>query len=75
MNENTLGTGTLKQKRFDKTTSFREKKYLNKRLYFLIDETQKKILFVAFAAKKQQQEIINFIKLNKEELLDYLKKV
>ncbi len=52
---------------------FREKKYRNKRLYFLVDEGMKKILFVSFASKKRQQEIINFVKENMRELLDYLK--
>jgi len=32
---------------------FREKKYLNKRLYYLIDEKTKKILFIGFATKKK----------------------
>ncbi len=54
---------------------FREKKYENKRLYFLIDEENKKILFVSFATKKEQQNIIDFIKYNMNELLDYLKKL
>lgn len=52
---------------------FREKKYLNKRLYFLIDYDQNKILFVSFASKKDQQNIIDFIISNKEELLNYLR--
>jgi hypothetical protein len=52
---------------------FREKKYLNKRLYYLIDEESKKILFVSFASKKEQQEVINFIKLNMKDLLNCLK--
>src|SRR3989344_5151712 len=52
---------------------FREKKYLNKRLYFLIDETTKRILFVSFAPKKDQQDIINFVKENISELFSYLR--
>ncbi len=52
---------------------FREKKYENKRLYFLVDEQNKKILLVAFATKKDQQKVIDFIKSNMKELLDYLK--
>ena len=43
---------------------FREKRYKNKRLYFLISEKKKKILLVSFASKKDQQEIINFINTN-----------
>lgn len=52
---------------------FREKKYLNKRLYYLIDEQSKRILFVAFASKKDQQNIINFVIVNMKELLEYLR--
>ena len=52
---------------------FREKKYLNKRLYFLIDENTKKILLISFASKKEQQNIIAFIKTNMKELMDYLR--
>ncbi len=53
---------------------FREKKYLNKRLYFIIDERSKKILFISFASKKEQQNIINFVKSNMEELFSYLRR-
>ncbi len=52
---------------------FREKKYLNKRLYYLIDEKQAKILFVSFASKKEQQKIIDFVKANMDELLEHLR--
>ena len=52
---------------------FREKKYLNKRLYFLVDDNEKKILLVSFASKKEQQEVINFVKLNMKELLYHMK--
>jgi len=52
---------------------FREKKYGNKRLYYLIDEEKKNILLVSFASKKEQQKIIDFITLNMKELLKYLK--
>ena len=52
---------------------FREKKYLNKRLYYLIDEYNKKILLVSFASKKEQQSVINFINANMKELLTYLR--
>lgn len=54
---------------------FREKKYHDKRLYFLIDEESKKILFVSFSSKKEQQDIIDFVKTNMQELLNYLKKL
>ena len=43
---------------------FREKKHLNKRLYFLIDKERKAILLVAFASKKDQTKVIAFIKAN-----------
>jgi len=52
---------------------FREKRYLNKRLYYLIDEDSKRILVVAFATKKDQQKVINFIIKNMQDLLFYLK--
>ena len=52
---------------------FREKKHLSKRLYFLVDKDRKNILFVAFASKKKQQEIINFILNNKKEFLSHLR--
>ena len=51
----------------------KEKKYLNKRLFFLIDEESKKILLVSFASKKDQQKVIDFVKFNMKELLYYLK--
>ena len=54
---------------------FREKKYGNKGLYFLVDEKNKKILLIAFATKKDQQKVINFIKSNMKEFLDYLKNI
>ena len=54
---------------------FREKKYLNKRLYYLIDEDLKKILFVAFGSKKEQEKTIRYVLEHMEELLDYLRGV
>ena len=48
---------------------FEKKKYLNKRLYFLVDYHSEKILLVSFASKKEQQNVIDFVKNNKEELL------
>ena len=53
---------------------FREKKYLNKRLYFLVDEERKKVLMVSFASKKEQQKIINFIINNKDEFFNLLRR-
>ena len=52
---------------------FREKKYGNKRLYYLIDEEHRKILFISFAPKKEQQKIIDFVTANMKELLNYLR--
>ena len=52
---------------------FREKKYLNKRLYYLVDDEQKRILFVTFASKKKQEQCIAYIQGHMEELLLYLK--
>lgn len=52
---------------------FREKKYLNKRLYYLIDELQKKILLVSFASKKDQQNEIDFIIKNKDKFFNLLR--
>ena len=54
---------------------FREKKFLNKRLFFIIDEELKKILFVSFASKREQQDVINFVVNNRQELLNYLKNI
>ena len=54
---------------------FREKKYHDKRLYFLIDEENKKILFVSFSSKKEQQDIIDFVKANMQELFANLRKL
>jgi mRNA-degrading endonuclease RelE of RelBE toxin-antitoxin system len=54
---------------------FREKKYLNKRLYFLVNDKNKKILFLAFATKKEQQKTIDFTIANMRELLDYLRRL
>jgi hypothetical protein len=46
---------------------FREKKFENKRPYFLVSEEKKAILLVAFAPKKEQQKIIDYILTNKRE--------
>ena len=54
---------------------FREKKFLNKRLFFLVDDNSKKILFVSFASKRKQQDVINFVINHRQELLNYLKNI
>ncbi|MBI1970136.1 hypothetical protein HYS47_00155, partial [Candidatus Woesearchaeota archaeon] len=48
---------------------FREKRFENKRLYYLINEKTKKAVLVAFGTKKEQQKIIDHIILNKEAYL------
>ena len=45
---------------------FREKKFGDKRLYYLIYKNLSKILLVSFGSKKEQQKIINNIIENKE---------
>lgn len=45
---------------------FREKKFGDKRLYYLIYKDVSKILLVSFGTKKDQQKIINHIIENKE---------
>ena len=51
----------------------REKRYLNKRLYYLVDEENKKILILAFGSKKEQSETIFIILNQMKDLLEYLK--
>lgn len=48
---------------------FREKKLDNKRLYFIINENTKKVIFIAFGTKRDQQKIIDHILFNKERYL------
>ena len=45
---------------------FREKKFENKRLYYLIYENSNTVLLVAFGKKKQQQAIIDNVLKNRE---------
>lgn len=45
---------------------FREKKFGNKRLYYLIYYNLKRVLLVAFGSKKDQQKIIDHILGNKD---------
>ena len=54
---------------------FREKKYGNKRLLYLVDDNARKVLLVAFASKKEQQRVINFVRKNMAELLDHLRRL
>jgi len=50
----------------------REKKHQNKRLYYIVDDITQRILIIAFAPKKDQQETINYIVKNKKEFFTYL---
>ena len=52
---------------------FREKKFGDKRLYFLVEESQKKILFVRFGNKKDQASDMTTILRNMHPLLAFLK--
>jgi len=45
---------------------FREKKFVNKRLYYLIYQNLKRVLLVAFGSKKNQQKIIGYILKSKD---------
>tara|TARA_B100000315_G_C14468289_1_gene537070 strand:+ start:878 stop:1099 length:222 start_codon:yes stop_codon:yes gene_type:complete len=45
---------------------FREKKFGDKRLYYLIYQNLKRVLLVAFGSKKDQQKIIDHILKNKD---------
>ena len=54
---------TGKPLRFD---WFREKKFGDKRMYYLIYKDVSKILLVSFGSKKEQQKIIDHIIENKE---------
>ena len=45
---------------------FREKKFGDKRIYYLIYKNLNRILIVSFGSKKEQQKIINHIIENKE---------
>jgi outer membrane protein assembly factor BamE (lipoprotein component of BamABCDE complex) len=51
---------------------FREKKFGNKRFFYLINEKSRKAVLVAFGSKKDQQKIINHIIANKEIYLTFI---
>ena len=48
---------------------FREKKFGNKRLFYLINEETNSAILVAFGGKSDQQKIIDHILLHKEQYL------
>lgn len=52
---------------------FREKKRKNKRLYYIINESLKKALLIAYGTKKEQQETINGVLSNKEYYLRFIR--
>ena len=52
---------------------FREKKFGNKRLYFIIDEVSQRILLINFSNKKEQKITIRFILKNMSVLFEELR--
>lgn len=52
---------------------FREKKFENKRLFYLINEKTRKAVLLAFGSKKEQQKIIDHILKNKEIYLKHVR--
>ncbi len=53
----------------------KEKKFENKRLYFLVSEKTKRILLIAFATKKDQQQVIDQIVFDKEKYLHFAENI
>lgn len=51
---------------------FREKKLGNKRLYYIISETKRRAVLIAYGPKKEQQKIIDKIIADKERYLRLL---
>ncbi len=51
---------------------FREKKFENKRLYYIISMKKPRILLISYSVKKEQQKIIDYIILHKEEFIEFL---
>ena len=45
---------------------FREKKFENKQLYFVVAKGKKQVLLIAFGDKKKQQKIIDTFWVNRE---------
>ncbi len=54
---------------------FREKKFGDKRIYYIIDEELKKILIIAFGSKKEQEGMIEYILQNMNFYLKKLKEI
>ncbi len=53
----------------------REKKFGNKRLFFLVNERLNKVMLFSFNAKNEQQDIIDHIIKNKERYLRMLNQI
>jgi len=51
---------------------FREKKFENKRLYYIISTREPRILLVSFASKKEQQKTIDYVIFRKDEFIEFL---
>ena len=54
---------------------FREKKFNEKRLYFLVYESHKAIFLITMSDKKAQQNVINLIKANLDVFKEQLEKI
>ena len=49
-----------------------EKKLDNKRLYFIFSTKKPRVLLISFASKNEQQKIIDYIMLHKNEYIEFL---
>lgn len=54
---------------------FREKKFEDKRLYFLVHEQKRRIMLVAFGSKKEQQKTIDYVLTHRTEFWEELEKI
>ena len=52
---------------------FREKKFGDKRLFYLINEQSHKAILISFGSKKEQQQIINHVLINREKYLSFIR--
>ncbi len=53
---------------------FREKKFEDRRLYFLVHGQKKRVMLVAFGSKKDQQKTIEYILAHRTEFWEELEK-
>jgi len=51
---------------------FREKKFGNRRLFYVINENTKRALIISFESKKEQQKVINNVLRNREHYLAFI---